>query len=422
VPTEDPPDLWPEIERRLAESRPIRKGRFARALAAGVALVLFAASAVFVWWAFTPAEREGAPVVGPLDGLGEGWTRLPDPPETRPGAAHVWSGSELLAWSGCVASAHDDCVATRDGYAFDPLTVRWSPIPPAPSAIPFAHAVWTGDEAIFLSLTSHQTVGGVAYDPSTATWRTIADASIASRDGAVVLWAGSRIFVWGGGEGSDPAMDGALYDPASDTWTSIARSPIALNQASGVWTGSEVIVFGALLDAGNPETETSVGAAYDPALDTWRMLPPSELSPQAVSTVWVGDQMVAWDYLLSSQDYDPATDAWGRTSRVPLKAGECHPDSLPLGDIVLAFYCGQAALYDTKTTTWQEIHGGMLDEEIWSDAYRRSVKLWRFAGLVSAGDVAFLAAEGITLNDKAIACYGCSGSPTSLWAYRPQAP
>jgi hypothetical protein len=56
----------------------------------------------------------------------------------------------------------------------------------------------------------------------------------------------------------------------------------------------------------------------------------------------------------------------------------------------------------------------MLDEETWSDAYEASVKLWRFADLVPADDVVFLSAQGITLNDKGVACYGCEGSPTSF--------
>ena len=63
----------------------------------------------------------------------------------------------------------------------------------------------------------------------------------------------------------------------------------------------------------------------------------------------------------------------------------------------------------------------MLDEEIWSDAYEGNLKLSRFADLVPADDVAFLAAQGITLSDRGVACYGCEGSPTSFWAYRPPA-
>jgi hypothetical protein len=418
--TLEPPDLWPEIERRLAEAPSADRRPPSRVIAAVLALLVFAASALFLWQAFSPGDGRTRPTVGPLDGIGEGWTRLPDPPEDRPAAAYVWTGSELLAWGGCELPAKDECTATPDGFAYDPVTQRWSTMPPAPVAGTSWHSIWTGKEAVFLSGGGDGPLGGVAYDPTTSTWRSIADAPIGPRPGAVVVWTGSQIFVWGGGSSSDPALDGALYDPATDRWTSVAPSPVGLNLASGAWTGHEVIVFGALLDNRNlAATDTSVGAAYDPAADSWRMLPPSHLSPQAASVVWTGGEMMAWDYLLQSQGYDPASDSWGERDRLPLQPSECYPDSAVVADEVFAFYCGEAALFDPQTANWTEIHGGMLDVQIWSDAYKRSISLWRFADLVPAGDVVFLPATGITLDEKGVACYGCPGYPMSLWAYRP---
>ncbi len=210
------------------------------------------------------------------------------------------------------------------------------------------------------------------------------------------------------------------YDPATDTWRRIAEAPHGLNLASGMWTGQEVLVFGSLLNGKNrADTPTSVGAAYDPATDTWRELPPSALSPQATSAVWVDDRMVAWDYEVHSQEYDPARNAWSHPVKMPLSFSECYPESVVVRDLVFAFFCGRAALYDAISGTWQEIHGGPLEERVWSDAYQSYVEVWRFADLVPARDVVLLAAEGITLNRKGIACYGCPGSPVSLWAYRP---
>jgi hypothetical protein len=415
---EEPPDLWPEIERRLAELGPVGHRTRGRIFTVVLALVVFGASAVFVWRSFTPAERSKRPTVGPLDGIRQGWTRLANPPEARPGAAYVWTGSELFAWSGCDPSARDECVPTRDGFAFNPATERWTAMPGAPAAIPYAHAVWTGDEVVYLSLTSGQQVGGLAYRPSTSAWRTIADAPLAPRDGAAVVWTGSRIFVWGGGERADPAMDGALYDPLSDTWTSIARSPIGLNQASGVWTGSQVIVFGALLSNGNlAATDTSVGAAYDPVTNTWRALPVSKLSPQAVAAVWAGDRMVAWDYGWKAEAYVPSADSWHELPSLRFHSGECYPDGTVVAGEVFAFGCGEVATWTPGDEAWQAIHGGMTDATIEANAGR--YQLWRFATLVPAGDVLFLAAEGLTVDKDGVPCYGCAGSPTSLWAYRP---
>ena len=59
----------------------------------------------------------------------------------------------------------------------------------------------------------------------------------------------------------------------------------------------------------------------------------------------------------------------------------------------------------------------MLDTTV--DANAGSYQLWRFADLIPAESVVFLDASGITVNKNGVPCYGCSGSPTSFWVYRP---
>jgi hypothetical protein len=179
-----------------------------------------------------------------------------------------------------------------------------------------------------------------------------------------------------------------------------------------------MIVFGSLLDNGNhAATDTAVGASYDPATDAWASLPASDLSPQATSAVWTDERMLAWDYLTHSQTYDPHTDTWGHPIKMPFEPSECYPDSVGLTGFVFAFYCGDAALYDDSDGTWQRVRGGMLDVTI--DSHGDPVQLWRFAELTPADDVVFFEAEGITVSNNGTPCYGCSGSPTSFWAYRP---
>jgi hypothetical protein len=48
LPQQDPPDLWPEIDRRLANGHPDER-RSGRAAVAAVALLVFAASAAVFW-------------------------------------------------------------------------------------------------------------------------------------------------------------------------------------------------------------------------------------------------------------------------------------------------------------------------------------------------------------------------------------
>jgi hypothetical protein len=327
---------------------------------------------------------------------------------------------ELLAWGGCDPAVHERCAPLADGFAFDPSTRAWSDIPPAPSPAGQAHGVWTGDEAIFLDLGA-DALGGNAYDPRSGSWRSIPAAPIAPRSGAVVGWTGDEVLVWGGGSrNGSTARTGAAYDPAANTWRRLPEAPIGLNLASGLWTGREFLVFGSLLDNRNmAATRTSVGAAYDPVSGAWRELPPSRLSPQATSAAWVGGRMVAWDYEVHSQEYDPLRDSWSETQRMPLQFSECYPDSVVVRDALFAFFCGQAAIYDPASGGWERVHGGPLEEKLRSEAYGESVELWRFADMTAADDAVLFAAEGITLDSKGVACYGCPGSPRSFWAFRP---
>jgi hypothetical protein len=334
----------------------------------------------------------------------------------------VWTGSEVLAWGGCGGEVTDGCGLTDMGYAFDPEARAWRPLPSidAPSS---SNAVWTGREAIFFENepegppTLEAALTGYAFDPAAGTWRTLPEAPVEARTGSVYVWTGREVIVWGGGQGGE-SVQGAAYDPATDSWRRIADAPHGLNLATGVWTGREVIVFGALLNGRNiADTRTSVGAAYDPESDSWRTLPPSELYPQATAAVWVGDRLVAYDYDTQWQVYDPGSDSWTKPADMPFGFDECYPAAVRAGDLGFAFFCGRGALYDTATGAWERVRGGPLDEEVPGQA---GLRLWRFASLVSAGDGAFLAMEGITVTGKGdTPCYGCPGSPHSFWAYRP---
>jgi hypothetical protein len=348
------------------------------------------------------------------------WTELPLPPETRDGAAHVWTGSDLIAWGGCADDVDDECDPTADGYAFDPATETWTEVPEAPIASSEAVGAWTGEEAVFLRFRDERPLDGAAYEPSDESWRRIPAAPIQGEYGAAEVWTGEELVVFGGGERGEPsAANGAAYDPRTDAWRSIPDAPIELNATSGMWTGREVLVFGSLLDNRNhAATPTAVGAAYDPDRDRWRELPPSALSPQATSAVWVGDRVVAWDYEVQSQEYDTKRNEWTSPVRMPFDFSECYPTSVSTRNLAFAFFCGRVALYDPERGSWSEIHGGLVDAEIWSKAYERYLKVWRFAELVPAGDVVYLLAQGLTLNANGVACYGCPEAAESFWSYR----
>lgn len=352
----------------------------------------------------------------------KGWTDLPQPPEDRGGEAWIWVGDRLVVAGGCHPELQDRCRGSRRSYSFDPRSGRWSRAAPAARPLAGATAVWTGSEALFLETTGHaDRIPMQAYDPTTDRWRALAPAPLAQAYGVAVVWTGERLIVWGGGDrGSDRTRRGTTYDPATDVWSPIAEAPIGLNASDVVWTGSEMILVGSVLSRANrAPMETAVGEAYDPAADVWRVLPPSALSPQASSVVWIGDRVLAWDYETRSQTYDPVTDRWSAPIDMPLEFSECYPTSTVIGDVVLAWFCGTAALYGRDAAGWERLDGGPLDETVYSEAYRRDIHVWRFAKLVPAGAVVVMPMEGLTLNRRGVACYGCDGSPRAYRVYRP---
>ena len=297
-----------------------------RVVAVLMVIAIFGAAGAFAWRAFDAVRdvdpvRAASPNVSsdPWDGYPEGWTELPAPPEARQGAAFVWTGTELLLWGGYDATTDS---MTSDGYSFDPSTDGWRTLSPAPSALANARSVWTGEEAIFWGgndAEGNNRRGGVAYDPTGGTWRMLPPAPLRRAWGGVTVWTGNELIVWGGGDpGVSTNTSGAAYDPSTDAWHPIADAPLGLNLASGVWSGTEMIAFGSLLDHRNiASTDRAVGEAYDPATDTWRTLAPSALSPQASSSVWVDGGMFSWDYETHGAWYDAGNDAWGGVQKTP---------------------------------------------------------------------------------------------------------
>ncbi len=286
--------------------------------------------------------------------LTPGWTSLSEPPVVRARAVSVWTGSELFFWGGDTdfGGTHHD-----DGFAYDPASETWRRLPSAPvTGRSSAAAVWTGEEVLLWGGYGDRLrpLGdGAAFDPATGRWRMLPPAPLSPRRPVTAVWTGTEMIVWGDGSRAAAARDGAAYDPIADRWRSLPPAPLALNEARAVWTGKELVVFGALLDNNNHSTTRYArGIAYDPASDGWRELGDFSLSPQASSVAWTGTEVLAWDYELAAGAYDPARNAWRKLADVPLRFGECYPESATAGEVVLAWYCGLGALFEIATSEW----------------------------------------------------------------------
>ena len=172
------------------------------------------------------------------------WTPLPAAPVAgRVNHRAVATTHRVLVWGG--ASHVADGTYFADGAVYDPTTNGWTLMAPAPG--PFAGrdsftSVWTGDEMLVWSGPGRG--DGAAYDLGSDSWRPIAPSPLSGRTAAGAVWTGRDMLVWGGFDGAVKS-DGALYDPFADSWARLAPGPLPPRQhAAMVWTGRQLLIWG----------------------------------------------------------------------------------------------------------------------------------------------------------------------------------
>ena len=160
-------------------------------------------------------------------------------------------------------------------------------------------------------------------------WSPVVAAPIQGRTGnTVAVWTGDELVIWGHGGDEIPGMDlteGAAYDPVADAWRRLPPSPILPSGPGAVWTGTEVVVGpGRAPDAPMSPDAVLRYAAYDPAADSWRVVPggpvPADSGPPLA---WTGDEVLtgAYDYArVGIGALDPVTGSRRRLPDVPNQA------------------------------------------------------------------------------------------------------
>jgi hypothetical protein len=236
------------------------------------------------------------------------WQALPTLPPgqlaPRSGTAVVWTGRKLIVWGGA-SRRGTDLQTFTDGAAYDPRRGRWELLPSAPEHTWLLGgnplAVWTGRE--------------------------------------MLLWGGVTIPDPVGNPNSGSPSNGLAYDPERRTWRRLPDRPAQLGRSIdqwAVWTGRELLV-GEIQEA--EVGGGTVAAAYDPAANRWRPLPPSPALTggsghlRARTAMWTGTRLLVWNYRSATARspfdetgasnrpngvadgidvwaYDPATDRW----------------------------------------------------------------------------------------------------------------
>lgn len=299
------------------------------------------------------AEPAPAPPVFDAWRVKPGWTQIAPAPVPRAKGIELWTGSELILFGG---QSYSGGLAPAGGSAYDPRTDTWRDLATGPLEPRRGEGgVWTGTEMVVWG-GSDVVPGdeqGATYSPVLDRWRVLPDSPLETRSPVAIVWTGNEIIVWGDTDRAESSRDGAAFDPSTWRWREISGAPLSLNQGQGVWTGTEMIVFGSLLDGNNNASRrTAEGIAFDPSSGEWRILPESRLSPQASYAVWNGKEMIAWDYGAVARAYDPSADTWRSLPPMPFDSSECYPTSAAGDRVMLAMFCGSAATYDYERNDW----------------------------------------------------------------------
>ena len=180
-------------------------------------------------------------------------------PIAREGHSAVWTGNEMIVWGG---GNFDSQTNLNTGGRYDPATNNWTATETsnAPAGRSGHTVVWTGSEMIVWSGSglAVSNTGG-RYNAAADTWT--ATSTTNAPDGRfshTAVWTGNEMIVWGGAYFDPnnfvnvPLNTGGRYNPGTNSWiaTSLTSAPDIRYGHSAIWTDDEMIVWGGGWDSG----------------------------------------------------------------------------------------------------------------------------------------------------------------------------
>jgi N-acetylneuraminic acid mutarotase len=192
------------------------------------------------------------------DPVANSWRTMPAAPIVgRYQSAMVWNGTKAVVFGGYGSGCSGSYCA--DGAVLDPSGLgTWSALKAtAPldgrylllGVANGTQATFWGGYGTYVSPSYYKNTGA-SYDDTAGTWKSFTppiDLVLpnSKRREPVGWWAGGKLYVWGGYDGSTLGT-GAIYDPTTDSWTSMptTNAPTPRYQTTAVWTGAEAIIWG----------------------------------------------------------------------------------------------------------------------------------------------------------------------------------
>jgi len=198
------------------------------------------------------------------------------------------------------------------------------PIPPRSNVV----AVWTGEEALFVggdtflcpplancfAPAEPPLADGAAYDPSTNSWRRIADAPVRFAWASTAVLDGSVYFLISQHQNTDATF--LRYEVATDSWEILAMLPREPSYHRLVATDAALVAY-----ASTHEVGSFRDFAFDPRTREWTELPTDPLSPAFDrSMVWADGALYLFDQPVVAQP-GSAEPSLTRVARLDFDSG-----------------------------------------------------------------------------------------------------
>jgi hypothetical protein len=216
-------------------------------------------------------------------------------PSARSGHAAVWTGHEVIVWGG-VREEGNDARYFGDGAAYDPEIECWRTISidGAPTPRAYARMVWTGTEVIVWSGRDAEGGGlstGARYVPGTDVWVPMSGEGAPPHGGDYqVAWTGQSMLVWGFTDDGPQAPFAATFDPTTGAWFSLSVSGAPAAASIDIaWTSQGLFVLGDWIGE-------DVAFSYDPDAQALSplMVPLEPVHAVARTVTVAGERMIAF--------------------------------------------------------------------------------------------------------------------------------
>ena len=173
------------------------------------------------------------------------------------------------------------------------------------------------------------------FDPATDSYKAMAALPV-KRCSAIAETVGNKIYLIGGleplenGQGTRVTGRNEMFDPVANTWTERSPMPTARNHAFSGVVNNKIYVIGGRIGAGNIPATTNVDVVeeYDPAANLWGPIKdrmPTPRSGGGAATfngkIYVGGGELQNRQLAAAfralEAYDPASNTWDILPSMP---------------------------------------------------------------------------------------------------------